>query len=91
MWNILYATICRDIEEVLVKLMITFMKLGNLSIRWHKHKWVKTILYVDEELSMHHDGYLLKVAEKCVADGCGSYRSLYTIRLKEKPTIISLD
>lgn len=67
------------------------MKLGNLRINWHKHKWEKKVVHVSDHKT--DNGYLLKVAEVCVADGCdrGSYRSVYFIKLAEKPTVISID
>lgn len=70
------------------------MKIGNLVFKWHKHKWEKVVVCADEKLpsSLAAPGYLLKVAEKCVAKDCdcGSYRSVYFIYLKNKPEVITI-
>ncbi len=69
-------------------------KIWNFRIGWHKHKWEKVVIFAQESLSMSiaSEGYLLKVAEKCVASNCdcGSFRSVYYIKLKEAPKVISI-
>ena len=71
------------------------MKIGNLRLRWHRHKWEKVVLYADEKMpsSLASPGYMLKVGEKCVAENCdcGSYRSVYYIYLKSKPEVVKID
>ena len=71
------------------------MKIGPIRIKWHEHKWEKTILHEDDSvnLSIARGEYLLKVGEKCVAPECdaGGYRSVYFIYCKNKPNAYKID
>jgi len=69
------------------------MKIGNITIKFHKHKWEKQVIYAQENLSAGSDGYLYKFAEKCMAKDCdaGCYKSFYYVRFRAKPEILSID
>jgi hypothetical protein len=59
------------------------MKIGNIRIEWHKHKWEWKI---DSEY-IGLNGWEMKVVEQCVAPNCkaGSYKNVLWIECKNKP------
>jgi hypothetical protein len=66
------------------------MKIGNLRIIWHKHKWEKVII---NEHKNSFGNVVLKVAEKCTSSDCtlGAYRSVYYISCKNAPEAFRIE
>ena len=66
------------------------MRIFDFYILKHKHNWKKVLL---AEGGNPVDGYMIKVGDKCMNEGCkeGSYRSVYYIYCKNKPEVSNVD
>lgn len=58
------------------------MRIGNIKITWHTHKWEMAFLH---KYQNEHGDWIIEIGEKCKGGDHGYYNSTYSLYFKSEP------